>query len=1022
MITRNALDTLTDSIVVFDLQGRFLLWNKAVSAITGYNDSEISEMHPVDFFSTYEAPAVSNAIARTLREGHAVLEASVVTKDGKELPFEFRGDLMKDPSGRPLGICVVGRDITQRKRAENALAKSEARYRSLVEAAPDPIVVYDHQGLVTYLNPAFTAVFGWTLQEGQETNLDAFVPQENASETREAIDRFMRGETAISLETKRRTKDGRILHVQISASVFKGPDGKPAGSIVIHRNVTEQKVMERELRKSKEEFRNLYYQSRSTSELYRALLDASPDPIVVYDIKGIPLYLNPAFTRLFGWTFEEVRGKRIEFVPPEDWPETKKHIDKVLRGEDFADFETRRYTKDGRVVDVSLSGAIFFDEEGTAAGSVIQLRDITERKRAELALRESEDRYRTLFEQSRDAIAITTPDGRLIDVNQSFSDLFGYDESEILTQNATQFWADPLERSLWQEEMEREGFVRDYPWKARTKVGQLRDCLITATIRRIQDGSVQYQTICRDITQQKRAAEALQESEDRYRLLTQNSLTGIYIHQEGLFVYVNQRLEEILGYSREEIIGKKFWEFVHPQDRELVKGRGLARSRGERVIPHYEFRVVCKDGTTKWLDVLATTINFRGRKANMGNVADITDRRRLEGQLRQAMKMEAIGRLAGGVAHDFNNFLTAIIGYSNILLGQMPRDDANREKVVQISRAADAAADLTRQLLAFSRKQVLRVKVLDINERVTDLERILRRLIGEDINLITVLNAESSHVRADPGQVEQIMMNLAVNARDAMPDGGNLIIETANVLVDEEYTETHPDVQTGPYVMLGVSDSGKGMDAETRSRIFDPFFTTKPKGMGTGLGLSTVYGIVKQHEGHIQVYSEPGRGTTFKVYLPCVEESARPTPKVVARQEAPRGTETVLIVEDEQIVLELACEVLEMLGYRTLGAANPAEALAICSSYDGTIDLLLTDVVLPEMDGRSLYSDLSSLRPRLKVLYMSGYTPNAIVHHGVLESGLCFLQKPFTTERLARKVREVLDASLDRSRSRGSPS
>jgi CheY-like chemotaxis protein len=371
--------------------------------------------------------------------------------------------------------------------------------------------------------------------------------------------------------------------------------------------------------------------------------------------------------------------------------------------------------------------------------------------------------------------------------------------------------------------------------------------------------------------------------------------------------------------------------------------------------------------------------------------------------------MEAIGRLAGGVAHDFNNILTAMMGYSNLLLQEIPQEHVHHERVLQISRAAERAAALTRQLLAFGRKQMLDVRVLDLNGVVADLEKILKRLIGEDIELVTIMDPCLGRVHADPSQIEQILMNLAVNARDAMPHGGNLTMGTANAYLDTEYTRTHPEVSPGPYVLLTVSDTGCGMDKETVCRIFDPFFTTKEKGVGTGLGLSTVYGIAKQHQGHIEVYSEPGRGTTFKVYLPRVHEPLEVELKSPAFREERSGTETVLVVEDDEIVRGLACEVLEMLGYTVLKAADPMEALDICLQHAGTIDLLLTDVVLPQMDGRSLFNRVSPMHPETKVLYISGYTEDFVVRHGVLDRGVHFLQKPFTLNSLACKVRGVLE-------------
>jgi len=421
---------------------------------------------------------------------------------------------------------------------------------------------------------------------------------------------------------------------------------------------------------------------------------------------------------------------------------------------------------------------------------------------------------------------------------------------------------------------------------------------------------------------------------------------------------------------------------------------------------HYD-----KDGYQRTVEIHAYPIlDEEGKVSQIIEYSiDVTERKHLEEQLRQASKMEAIGQLAGGIAHDFNNLLTAIMGYSSILLQQIPKSEPYRQKVVEISVAAERAAGLTRELLAFSRKQVLDVRVLDLNGAVAEFGKILGRLIGENIEVATVLDPSLGQVKADPGQIQQILMNLAINARDAMSEGGKLTVETRNAVLDQEYTRANPEVRPGSYVMFSVSDNGVGMDAQTLSRVFDPFFTTKEKGKGTGLGLSTVYGIVKQHEGHISVYSEPGHGTIFKVYLPRVQEVADQTPEPLPTQPGLVGKETVLVVEDEDLVRDLACEALQMLGYSVLRAGDPDQALDISSQYEGPIHLLLTDVVLPRMDGRTLFIRLTSQRPATRALYVSGYTEDFIVHHGVLHRGVHFLQKPFTLESLAIKVREVLD-------------
>ena len=389
--------------------------------------------------------------------------------------------------------------------------------------------------------------------------------------------------------------------------------------------------------------------------------------------------------------------------------------------------------------------------------------------------------------------------------------------------------------------------------------------------------------------------------------------------------------------------------------------------------------------------------------------------RNTEEQLRQSQRLEAIGQLAGGVAHDFNNLLTAIIGYSDISMGRLMTEDPLYGTLNEIKKAGERAANLTRQLLAFSRKQVLMPRVLDLNRIVMDMSKMLHRLLGEDIELKPILEMKLGSVKADPGQIEQVIMNLAINARDAMPEGGRLTVETSNVFLENEYASLHIGVNPGPYVLIAISDNGSGMNEETKSHIFEPFFTTKEPGKGTGLGLSTVYGIVKQSGGSIWVYSEPDKGTTFKVYLPRVDQTAEEIKRTTSTSELPRGTETILLAEDEEVVRNLVRSVLEKLGYTILEAANGGAGLLICERHPGTIHLLLTDVVMPEMSGRELADRLNNVRPEMKILYMSGYTEKAINHHGVLDEKVNFIHKPFSPAALAMKVREVLDKKSDES-------
>jgi PAS domain S-box-containing protein len=500
-----------------------------------------------------------------------------------------------------------------------------------------------------------------------------------------------------------------------------------------------------------------------------------------------------------------------------------------------------------------------------------------------------------------------------------------------------------------------------------------------------------------DLTDIERTAVALRESEERYRMLFENNPQPMWVYDvESLsFLAVNKAAVAHYGYTREEFLRMTIADIRLDSKRDALKARIAGAGPGMTKAGIWRHRR--KDGSLLDVDISSHSVSFGTVPARLVLATDVTERGRLEHQLRQAQKMEAVGRLAGGVAHDFNNILGVIMGYADLVARRMPSGDPLAGKVREILKAAERAAGLTRQLL-------------DLNVVMGEMDKMLRRLIGENIELKTRLQENLSGVMADPGQMEQVIMNLAVNARDAMPKGGSLLLETRNVDLDAAYARMHPTARTGPHVMVAVSDTGEGMDAETMARIFEPFFTTKPLGKGTGLGLSTVHGIVEQSGGSVEVYSEKGRGTTFRIYLPSAEGKAE-TAAVAAPTPAPGGSETVLLVEDEAALRSMLREALEDAGYRVLEAGTPAHALAIAESHLGNIHMMLTDVVMPGMSGRELAERLKSLRSGVAVVYMSGYTDDAIGQHGLLDLGTHFLQKPFTSHQLLEKCREVLGAS-----------
>ena len=637
-----------------------------------------------------------------------------------------------------------------------------------------------------------------------------------------------------------------------------------------------------------------------------------------------------------------------------------------------------------------------------------------EQARAEEARRQGEERFRALIEHGADAVALVAPDGTLLFASHSIERLLGFAPAELVGHPGFErVHPDDVPRvhAALRDIVATPGTPAGLELRWRHKDGSWRHIDAVAVDRLAEPAVGAIVVNFRDVSERRKAEAALRESEERYRTLVEGVRDIIFaLSPEGTLASLNPAFETITGWRREEWVGQPFERLVHPEDLPLaleLLGRVV---RGE-LRPASQFRVRTAKGDFRVGEFSATPQLHEGRLVGiLGIGRDVTERVQLEQQLRQAQKMEAVGRLAGGIAHDFNNILTAITGYADLLLEDLGPTDPRRQDADEIHKAAERAAGLTRQLLAFSRQQVLQPTVLEVNNLVSDLEKMLRRLLGEDVELSTRLAPTTGRVKADPGQLEQVIMNLAVNARDAMPNGGKLTLETGNVELDEVYATDHYPARAGPFVLLAVSDTGIGMSDETQAHMFEPFFTTKEKGKGTGLGLATVYGIIKQSGGFIWVYSEVGHGTTFKLYLPRVEELAeRASEPAQGPARAAHGTETVLVVEDEAPVRSVARQVLERHGYTVLEAPSAEAALDLATRYSGTIHLLLTDVVMPGLNGRELASRLADLRPDARVIFMSGYTDDAVTRHGVLEPGSAYVQKPFTPDAIARRVREVLD-------------
>ncbi len=641
------------------------------------------------------------------------------------------------------------------------------------------------------------------------------------------------------------------------------------------------------------------------------------------------------------------------------------------------------------------------------------------RKASEEALKRSEEKFRNLFNRVPVGLYRTSIVGEILDANKALANILGFDEpSSLIGLNAFDFFVDYEDRERQRKILEEKGQIQDYDMKIRRRDGEIiwiRDNTVLS--QDTETKAIYHEGSIIDITPQMEILRSLRDSENNYRELFDNAPVGYHeVNTEGRITKVNLRELQMLGYTHEEMIGHYLWDFnLEQESRDSLK----AKLKGElQVGKAFERTYIKKDGTL--LNVLVEDNLIKDENGRItglrSTIQDITELKRLErerenleAQLRQSQRMESIGLLAGGIAHDFNNILSIIIGTCDLCLLEIPRGNPLRLNLEEIKRASIRAADLTHQLLAFGRKQIMELKIINLNLLIKNLEKMLQRIIGEDIELRTFLNEDLGNIKADPSQIEQVILNLIVNAKDAMPKGGKLTIETSNVELDEGYAQKHIGANPGPHVMLSITDTGQGMTQEIKERIFEPFFTTKERGKGTGLGLSTVYGIVKQSEGNIWVYSEPEKGTTFKIYFPIVKEDAEIIEEKITTHEIPGGNETIIVVEDEEPVRKLAFRILEKKGYNVLEAKDGEEAIFICKNYDKPIHLILTDVVMPRMSGKELVERLKFIHPEVKSLFMSGYTDNAIATHGILEEGIKYLQKPFTIEGLLRKVRDVLN-------------
>ena len=927
-----------------------------------------------------------------------VLLVSALRKDSESALEGLRAgaeDYLEAPYD-PVRLVAKVAHLLERKAGENALRESERYFRTLIESSSDMICLLGADGAILYHSPSVTRLLGYGEAELRGKKILDFIHPDERAGAGAAVSSLRGAVRGVLVESHRfRHRDGSWRHFECT---YKNLSDNPAvGGILLNaRDTTERTIAEQSLRRSEAK--------------YRMLMEQASDGICITDGRTV-LDVNTRGCEMLGYERDELLGLDLaELNDPAGLGNAPLRLAEIRAGKTLVSERLLR-RRDGTLLQVEVSAKALEDGRIQAIA-----RDITERKRAEEALRSSLRQYDELLNSVEGIVwEADARTFRFTFVSKQAEAILGYPAGQWLSEES--FWVDHLhdEDRAWAvaacSMATRAGHSHNLEYRmvaADGRVVWLRD-MVTVTLA---DGEpAKLRGIMVDITERKRAEEALRSTEQCYRDLVENAKDIIYTHDlEGRYLSLNKAGEEVTGYTREEAVGKSLAQVVAPEYLEKAREMVAKKLSGEGPTI-YDLEIIAKDGRRVAVEVSSRLLYRDGQPVAVQGIArDVTERRQLEEQLRQAQKMEAVGRLAGGVAHDFNNLLTIIGGYTTLILRKMGPADPLREKAEGVKEAADRAAELTRQLLAFSRKQILQPRVIDLNELIHGTGTMLRALISEDYEIVTALQPGVGRINADPGQVEQILMNLLVNARDAMPGGGKIVIETADVDLGGDYASTHIAARPGPYVMLAVTDSGTGMDAETQKHIFEPFFTTKDVSKGTGLGLATVYGIVKQSGGSIWVYSEPGAGTTFKIYMPRVEEEAEAGGPQEKQASRPTGSETVLLVEDDPAVGAFARDVLEECGYRVLVAADPADALRLCEGHDGPVQLLLTDVVMPRMNGRQLALAASGLRPEMRVLYMSGYTDDAILRRGLLDPDLPFIQKPFTPDALEVKVREVLDS------------
>jgi two-component system NtrC family sensor kinase len=1005
-------DAIGHPAVILDPHHKVIAANAASVKLTGKPASEIIGRQCYEIFHLNKAsvPPAGCPMEKMLRSGQAeTAEIEVETLGGI---FVVSCTPMFDEQGNLEKVIHIATDITGHRRTEKQLRDNEGKFKRLMDDSPVAISITNQDGTIEYINRKHREILGyspedipdlehwWALAYPDETERNRI-----AAEWKDLAQRVISGENPGNRERRVVCKDGTVKDVEIQLT--------PAEDkiIVAFFDVTERRKMEELLRRSKEDWEECFNTINEAITIHDHDFNIILANRAAGELLGIPL-LNMTRQKCF----QSYHGTGC---PPEGCPSCE--VLKTGKPTVSEMFEPHL----GKHVEIKALPRL--DKTGALIGLIHVVRDITQRKQAEDALRDQQRFSLDLIDSSATATFVLDTGHRIMLWNKACEELTGCSATEMLgTSNQWKpFYSHKrstvadviidsdtarlpeLYKSFSQSTLNHQG-VRAEGWYASLGGRERYIIFEAAPIYDSKGGLIAAIETLQDITERKRAEDALAESEERYRMLFKSSPVGIFHYDNNLHITdLNSRFAEIIGSGVETLRGL---------DMNTLNDRGVLPSLLEAISGKEGFFEGPYMTTTSSIQIWCTMhttpmLNSKGEIiGGIGIVEDHTDKHKLEQQLRQSQKLEAIGQLAGGVAHDFNNILSAIVGYAHLTLLKLGKDDPLRLNLDQILQASDRATTLTQSLLAFSRKQVINPRPNDLNEILRSVEKFLLRLISEDIEITTACAADKIIVFADSGQIEQLLMNLVTNARDAMPRGGNITIGTESVQLDEEFIESHGNVKAGGYALISVTDTGEGMNAETRERIFEPFFTTKAEGKGTGLGLSMVYGIVKQHDGYIYVYSEPGKGATFKVYLPLYRGAAVVEPVKTEPAAVTGGSETILLAEDDASLRKLAGVILRNYGYRVIEAVDGEDAVAKYGENRDLVQLVILDGIMPKKNGKEAYEEIRIINPSVRTIFASGYAEDILSREGLLEPGINFLLKPITPSELLRKVREVLDA------------